>query len=152
MSKEWNENQIGWKYDDLWEGGYRFDNENLKLWVLIPRDVADNEKEAHEYLIRNLNNFRLKSYIMKDPQQEADELIEKYQPFNYDYEEGTDGLSFPNIQDAIECALIDNQNTIDALDKVKDYYDKVEEPMSYGLVEELNHHTQIRTILKIRLK
>jgi hypothetical protein len=55
MSKEWNEDQTGWKFDDLWEGGYRFNNDNLKVWCLVPREVADNEKEAHEYLVRNLD-------------------------------------------------------------------------------------------------
>ena len=60
MSIGWNNEQVGWKFDDLWEGGYRFDNSNLKVWCLIPREVANNEKEAYEYLVRNINDLDLK--------------------------------------------------------------------------------------------
>ena len=59
MSTGWNKNQIGWRYDDLWEDGYRFDNENLKCWVIVPKDKANNEKEAVEWLVRNLETIRM---------------------------------------------------------------------------------------------
>lgn len=75
---------------------------------------------------------------MKDPQQEVDELIEKYYQFvPVEFEEDFE----------IKCALIDNQNTIDALEDIPDL--KV---VGNVLLDRINHHTQIRTILKSRLK
>ena len=62
MSKGWNENQTCWKFDDLWEEGYRFDNSNLKVWCIVPRDKANNENEALEYLINNVNNIEMNQY------------------------------------------------------------------------------------------
>ena len=62
MSKDWNNNQIGWKYDDLFEEGYRFDNENLKVWCIVPRDKAKNEKEAIEYLVNNVNDIQMNQH------------------------------------------------------------------------------------------
>ena len=62
MSKGWNENQIGWKYDDLCEDGYRFDNENLMVWCVVPRDKANNVTEAIEYLDNNINNIEMNQH------------------------------------------------------------------------------------------
>ena len=62
MSKDWNNNQIGWKYDDLFEEGYRFDNENLKVWCIVPRDKAKNEKEAIQYLVNNVNDIEMNQH------------------------------------------------------------------------------------------
>lgn len=59
MSNGWNENQIGWKFDDLFEDGYRFDNANLMCWCIVPKDKANNEKEAIEYLVNNLNSIEM---------------------------------------------------------------------------------------------
>lgn len=55
MSKGWNENQIGWKFDDLFEEGYRFNNQNLNCWCIVSKDKANNEKEAIEYLLSNVD-------------------------------------------------------------------------------------------------
>lgn len=62
MSKGWNENQIGWKFDDIFDGGYRFDNENLKVWCVVPKDKVDNEKEAVEYLVNNLDKIEMHQF------------------------------------------------------------------------------------------
>jgi len=59
MSKGWNENQIGWRFDDLFEEGYRFDNENLRVWCIVPRDKANNEKEAIDYLVNNIKSIEM---------------------------------------------------------------------------------------------
>lgn len=59
MSIGWNEKQIGWKFDDLFEDGYRFNNENLKVWCVVPNSKATNEKEAIEYLINNLRDIEM---------------------------------------------------------------------------------------------
>ena len=62
MSKGWNENQMGWKFDDLWQDGYRFDNENLMVWCIVPRNKANNENEALEYLINNVNDIEMNKH------------------------------------------------------------------------------------------
>ena len=62
MSTGWNENQTGWKFDDLFEEGYRFDNENLKCWCIVPRDKANNEKEAIEYLVNNIDDIEMNQH------------------------------------------------------------------------------------------
>lgn len=59
MSKGWNKNQTNWKLDDLFEDGYRFDNDNLKVWCVVPKDKADNETEDLEYLINNIEKIEL---------------------------------------------------------------------------------------------
>ena len=50
----------GWKFDDLFEEGYRFDNE--KCWCIVPRDKANNEKEAIEYLVNNINDIEMNQH------------------------------------------------------------------------------------------
>jgi len=62
MSKGWNKNQTGWRFDDLFEEGYRFDNENLKCWCIVPRDKANNENEAIEYLVNNVNDIEMNQH------------------------------------------------------------------------------------------
>ena len=62
MSKGWNENQTGWKFDDLFEEGYRFDNENLKCWCIVPRDKAKHTKAAIEYLVNNINDIEMNQH------------------------------------------------------------------------------------------
>lgn len=62
MSKGWNENQTGWEFDDLFEEGYRFDNENLRVWCIVPRSKANNEKEALEYLVNNIDNIEMNQH------------------------------------------------------------------------------------------
>ena len=62
MSIGWNENQIGWNYDDFWEDGYRFDNTKLMVWCVVPRDKASNEKEAIEYLVNNINDIEMNQH------------------------------------------------------------------------------------------
>ena len=59
MSTGWNKEQTGWVYDDLFEDGYRFNNENLRVWVCIPKELAANSDNAHEYLVQNLDKLEL---------------------------------------------------------------------------------------------
>ena len=63
MSTGWNKNQIGWKFDDLWENGWRFDNEKLGKWCLVPKDVAKDNKEAIEWLVINIESIPLYDYV-----------------------------------------------------------------------------------------
>ena len=51
-----------WKFDDLWEDGYRFDNSKLKVWVVISRDKANNEDEALSYLLNNLPSLKINKH------------------------------------------------------------------------------------------
>ena len=62
MSTGWSDNQIGWKFDDLFEEGYRFDNKKLRCWCIVPRNKANNEKEAIEYLVKNIDNIEMNQH------------------------------------------------------------------------------------------
>jgi len=74
---------------------------------------------------------------MSKEQEQADKLIEQYKP----YVEGV--LPYSIERRAIKCALIDNQNTIDALEKTH---------LSDILSEDLDNYCAVRTILKSKLK
>ena len=40
-----------WVYDDLWEEGYRFDCKITRQYCFIPRNCAENETVAVEFLV-----------------------------------------------------------------------------------------------------
>lgn len=52
----------GWLFDDLWGSGYRFDNRHLRVWTVVPRNKANNEEEALEYLLNNQDLLELNTH------------------------------------------------------------------------------------------
>ena len=76
---------------------------------------------------------------MKDPQQTADELVEMYSVILYD--EGLTEIDDSSVAD-LKCAILDTQNTIDAL---KDY------TWCFEIIRKIDHHQQVLKILKTRL-
>lgn len=81
---------------------------------------------------------------MKDPQQEADELILEYMRIV----PASSGTEIQIIA-ATKCAIKANQNTIDAFEKCM--LITSQEVYAYQ-IQQLKHHNQVRTILKSKLK
>ena len=79
----------------------------------------------------------LKPTTMSKAEQAADDLIKQYAYSN----------KVPNLKKAIHCALIDNQNTIDALEAIPDL--KV---VGNILLDMIEHYQEVQTILKSKLK
>lgn len=46
-----------WIFDDLWEEGYRFNNNHYKCWIVIDRNEALNIKDALLFLLLNIEKL-----------------------------------------------------------------------------------------------
>ncbi len=93
---------------------------------------------------------------MSKEEQAADKLIKRYEDLEWSDEYMTEGgaeeydSSMTN-KASIQCALIDNQNTIDTLEEIRDenpamlYWNKT-------LTDKIKYNESVRTILKDKLK
>jgi len=88
-------------------------------------------------------------------EEQADKLIEQYiqgvQLYFQDYAGAPKRVETLSTNEAIKCALIDNQNTIDAFEELTDDRSSWEGYKEKAL-RKLEFHKAVRTILKSKLK
>ena len=82
--------QYGWEFDDLWEEGYRFDNDILNIWAVIPRDKANNKDEAYAYLLGNISDLKVSLLHRDNLNHLRKDIYNAFLEWNKDYEENKD--------------------------------------------------------------